>query len=123
MRILERHGIVTAKTGYEEIRRLIEDALGKAEAAALLVETPGSDPRHPPSRMSRRSTRSLQLARLSPVRVDARTHLAQHYNELHALIVRAGNQFCRATPDCAGCPLKIYLPPADGATAGIASES
>lgn len=34
----------------------------------------------------------------------------EHYNEFHALIVRAGNQFCRKTPKCEGCPLACYLP-------------
>jgi endonuclease-3 related protein len=106
-RILERHGIITAKTGYEEIRRLIEEVLSSAEAAALPPPRAGSNPRHAPSRMSRRT----------------RTPPAQHYNELHALIVRTGNQFCRVAPDCAGCPLKNYLPLLDGATAGIAPES
>ena len=93
-RILERHGLAAPKTGYEEIRQLIEKTLSSAEAAALLVTETGVDPRHPSSRMSR----------------AARTELAQHYNELHALIVRIGNQFCRATPNCEGCPLKIFLP-------------
>jgi endonuclease-3 related protein len=109
-RILERHGLAAPKTGYEEIRQLIEKTLSSAEAAALLVTEAGAgvprarrscarwgggaDPRHPSSRMSR----------------AARTELAQHYNELHALIVRIGNQFCRATPNCEGCPLKIFLP-------------
>ena len=94
-RILERHGMITSKTGYEEIRQLMEKILSSAEAAALLVPQVGADPRHPISRMSR----------------AARSELAQHYNELHALIVRIGNQYCRATPNCEGCPLKIFLPP------------
>jgi endonuclease-3 related protein len=105
-RILERHGIITAKTGYEEIRRLIEEAVSNAESESLLVE-PGADPRHPASRMSRAT----------------RSELAQHYNELHALIVRVGNQLCRATPDCEGCPLKFFLPRHHGATARTAPES
>lgn len=33
-----------------------------------------------------------------------------HYNEFHALIVRTGNQFCRKTPKCEGCPLQCLLP-------------
>jgi endonuclease-3 related protein len=93
-RVLERHGLAGPKTSYEEIRQLIEKTLSSAEAGALLVAQAGADPRHPVSRMSR----------------AARTELAQHYNELHALIVRIGNQFCRATPNCEGCPLKIFLP-------------
>lgn len=106
-RILERHAIVSPRAGYGEIRGLIESAINGAEAADLLAHRPGTSPRHPPSRISR----------------QPRSHLAQHYNELHALIVRTGNQFCRATPNCAGCPLKNYLPPRAGATAGIAPES
>lgn len=106
-RIFERHGIITSKTSYEEIRQLIEGALSQGEAGALLVQAPGSDPRHPRSRMSCMS----------------RGELAQHYNEFHALIVRVGNQLCRATPDCAGCPLKNYLPNPAGATARKAPES
>jgi endonuclease-3 related protein len=105
-RILERHGIIAAKTGYEEIRSLVEQALSNAEAGSLRVKQ-GSDPRHPVSRMSR----------------AARGALAQHYNELHALIVRVGNQLCRATPDCEGCPLKNFLPRHGGATAQTAPES
>src|SRR5262249_27014410 len=81
-RLLERHGIITAKTGYEEIRALIESALSNAEAGALAAEPPGADrlprsgknsqpggpgPRHPASRMSR----------------APRSALAQHYNDLH----------------------------------------
>ena len=35
---------------------------------------------------------------------------AQLFNEFHALIVAVGNQHCRATPRCEGCPLQDYLP-------------
>ena len=54
----------------------------------------GNDPRHPVSRISS----------------AARSELAQHYNELHALIVRVGNQYCRKTAKCEECPLKEFLP-------------
>lgn len=94
-RILERHGLITTKTKYEEIRALMEDALTSADAAQLLPETCGNDPRHPVSRMSRRGSRS---------------DLAQHYNEFHALIVRVGNQYCRSKAKCEECPLKEFLP-------------
>jgi endonuclease III related protein len=92
-RILERHGIITSKTGYEEIRRLIEEAISGSTLESLEVSQPEAQPRHPVSRMS----------------ANQRSHLAQHYNELHALIVRAGNQFCRNTARCEGCPLQKYL--------------
>lgn len=92
-RIFERHGIVSSKVRYDEIRLLIEDAVSHAEREQLEFQELGSDPRHPASRMSRMS----------------RTELAQHYNELHALIVRAGNLYCRSTPKCEGCPLQKFL--------------
>ena len=92
-RIFERHGIISQKTRYEEIRLLVETALSGARFEQLTTSDAGSDPRHPVSRMSRMS----------------RSELAQHYNELHALIVRAGNLYCRSTPKCEGCPLEIFL--------------
>lgn len=92
-RIFERHGITAPKARYDDIRLLIEDALTRAAPEQLEFQELGSDPRHPVSRMSRMS----------------RNELAQHYNELHALIVRAGNLYCRSTPKCEGCPLQKFL--------------
>ena len=92
-RIFERHGITTPKARYDDIRLLIEDALTCAAPEQLKFQELGSDPRHPVSPMSRMS----------------RTELAQHYNELHALIVRTGNLYCRSTPKCEGCPLQKFL--------------
>jgi endonuclease-3 related protein len=92
-RILERHGMIDHKAKYEDIRQLLETALSGANSAQLDLEKHGADPRHPVSRMSRAS----------------RSDLAQHYNELHALIVRVGNQHCRSTPKCEACPLRNFL--------------
>lgn len=92
-RILERHGIIDSRTGYEEIRTLIEEAISSSRLESLTVVNPGAQPRHPASRLSARE----------------RSPLAQHYNELHALIVRAGNEYCRKQPECEGCPLKFFL--------------
>lgn len=100
-RILERHEIINAKTGYEEIRALIEQEISNAEAESLTVSRPGAEPRHPISRMS----------------AMRRGHLAQHYNELHALIVRTGVEYCRKTPQCNGCPLSRFLPEKQKSTA------
>ena len=93
-RILERHRIISRKTGYEEIRRLAETAIAGAEPELLKVLEHGAEPRHPASRIS-----SMR-----------RDHLARHYNEFHALIVRTGNEFCRTIPRCEGCPLRQFLP-------------
>jgi endonuclease III related protein len=106
-RVLLRHGIIHEKTGYEEIRAMIEHAISNSEAESLVVKSPVSDPRHSVSRMSS----------------SARTELAQHYNELHALIVRVGNHYCRAKPICEGCPLQLFLKTVHGATAQGAPES
>jgi endonuclease-3 related protein len=100
-RVLLRHGIIGHKTSYEEIRAMIEHAIGSSAAESLIVKESVSDPRHPVSRMSS----------------SARSELAQHYNELHALIVRVGNHYCRAKAICEGCPLQLFLKAVYGATA------
>ena len=106
-RVLLRHGIIREKTSYEEIRAMIEHAISSSGAESLVAKNLVSDPRHPVSRISS----------------AARTELAQHYNELHALIVRVGNHYCRAKPICEGCPLQTFLKTPNGATAQGAPES
>src|ERR1051325_6328075 len=106
-RILLRHGIIDEKTSYEEIRAMIEQAISNSAAESLTVKNAFSDPRHPVSRMSS----------------SARSELAQHYNELHALIVRVGNHYCRTKPICEGCPLQKFLKNGCGATVDGALES
>jgi endonuclease III related protein len=100
-RILERHGIIHGKTKYEEIRAHMEQAITNAKNESLAVRAPGSSPRHDVSRMSSAS----------------RSELAQHYNELHALIVRVGNRHCRTKANCEGCPLQNFLNIQSGTTA------
>ena len=106
-RVLLRHDIIGEKTGYEEIRAMIERAISSSGAEYLIVKQSGSDPRHPVSRMSS----------------SARSELVQHYSELHALIVRVGNHYCRAKPICEGCPLQTFLKTCNGATGQGAPES
>src|SRR5579872_1353264 len=112
-RLTARHGIISEKAGYEEIRRLFEQALTRAEH----IEFPGVDARgymvpvrravdarpgvaggsaaHRPSRMS--------LAKRAP--------LAQVFNEMHGLIVSAGKQYClKSKAQCGQCPLGPLLP-------------
>lgn len=93
-RILERHGVIDAKTGYEEIRALVEQEIGRAKSGSLTVARCGTNPRHPVSRVS----------------AGQRGELVQHYNEFHALIVRTGVEYCRKAPRCEGCPLRTFLP-------------
>jgi endonuclease-3 related protein len=100
-RIFERHQIIPAKSKYEEMRSLAERTLEAGSPDSLRAELSGAgsthhSPRHPVLPMSRM----------------ARSNLARHYSELHALIVRAGNEYCRATPRCEECPLRAFLPAA-----------
>jgi len=92
-RILERHGIIGPKASYEEIRSLIEAGISSQKPELLKVVRPGTDPGHPVSRISAAS----------------RGQLTQHFNEFHAVIVRAGKQYCRSTAQCEGCPLQKFL--------------
>jgi len=52
-RVLERHGIIGPKAGYDEIRVLVEQAIGVAKSELLTALRHGAEPRHPASRMSR----------------------------------------------------------------------
>lgn len=93
-RILERHGLVGSKASYEEIRAMFEDALEECAEP----EERGCVPRHPKSRMSSAK----------------RSERAQRFNEMHALIVRVGNQWCRKSEaECEECPLARFLPASD----------
>src|SRR5262249_17545439 len=98
-RVFERHAVTSPKTDYEDIRSLVEGALTKA-SGTIVLQGPGSDPRHP---LSPRHAESKMSGM-------ARGELVQHYNELHALIVRAGNQYCRKKAKCDECPLRRFLP-------------
>jgi len=92
-RILERHGMIGPKAGYEEIRSLIEAGFSSQKPELLKVFRAGADPGHSVSRIS----------------AGSRSELAQHFNEFHAVIVRAGKQYCRSTAQCEGCPLQRFL--------------
>ena len=101
-RILERHGMLSNKSSYEEIHQLFERSLAPladarptpVKSAATLEEVyRGSF--HSPSAMS----------------TATRTPLAQIYNEMHALIVGVGKHYCKkAKEECDRCPLKLFLP-------------
>ncbi len=105
-RILGRHGILPERAAYDPIRNLMEEALrplastGWHSSAAERDKSPStaaSGSSHPPSTMS--------LAK--------RTGLVQIYNEMHALFVGVGKNYClKNAPRCDICPLRKYLPPA-----------
>jgi endonuclease-3 related protein len=102
-RILDRHGIVPAKTDYEQIRHLfqisLEPVATNQEGGAAGIREPLDagirGAAHPPSAMS----------------TEHRTALVQVYNEMHGLIVGVGKSYCRKSkPSCDACPLEKFLP-------------
>jgi len=103
-RIVERHGLASAKMTYDEIREMFEEALGPSPkelltpgplAADLADNSLGSS--HPPSRMS----------------TAQRTSTIQVFNEMHGLIVGVGKHYCKKSqPACEQCPLRKFLPAA-----------
>jgi endonuclease III related protein len=103
-RILGLHGVLPKDASYESIRAVVEASLaplsrtqrdeapeiGNWEAES---KPPGAS--HHPSPMS--------LAKRSP--------LAQAYNDMHALMVGVGKNYClKSDPHCQTCPLQRFLP-------------
>ena len=90
-RILDRHGILAPDASYDEIRQSFERALRQASDPRQT----GAHPRHPVSRMS--------AASISPT--------TRRYNQMHALLVAVGHQYCRKSEArCEQCPLAPFLP-------------
>lgn len=97
-RILERHGLVLPDAGYEEIRRMVENALvefpelnSPSGNEGMRVKLPTV---HPPSVMSQ----------------WPKSQRAQRFNEMHALLVQVGKLHChRKRALCEECPLRWDL--------------
>ena len=106
-RVLERHGLISPKAKYDEIRQLCQRALkgvAKDGTSQAVEANPlsGSPPaatnsgpkRHLPSRMSRAK----------------RPADTQIYNEMHGLIVQAAKRYClKSKALCEECPLGPFL--------------
>ena len=98
-RILERHGLISPRASYEEIRQVFEKSLLPLadEPLEALLDPAAIGPRgssHPPSRMS----------------TARRTAAVQVFNEMHGLIVGVGKNYCKKSqPECEQCPLRKFL--------------
>lgn len=93
-RILDRHGLISAKARYEEIRQLVEQAFSE--------ETPRvhDQPLISPLPGRRRHKFVIRKASAS----------AQAFDEFHALLVQAAKHHClKAKAQCSGCPLERFL--------------
>jgi endonuclease-3 related protein len=102
-RIIERHGIMSGNSDYEDIRVFFERSLASLanepeQSERFGFQSEGLEFRgafHPPSAMS----------------TAPRSPLAQVYNEMHGLIVGIGKHYCgKSQPKCDGCPLQPFLP-------------
>lgn len=104
-RILERHQLIQAKAGYDQIRQLFERALAPVTEVSLDPNLASPKPRavavgprgscHAPSPMS----------------TAVRTPAVQVFNEMHGLIVGVGKNYCKKSqPSCEQCPLQKFLP-------------
>lgn len=95
-RVLQRHEAITPRATYDDVRRLVEEAL-RDEAALAGGEADCREvrpPAHPPSAMS----------------LASRSTLAQVFNEMHGLFVQLGKHYCsKSDPDCESCPLNTML--------------
>ena len=99
--ILARHRLFREKVGYEEICDLFERSLRPVVGQESL-ETGNSKP----------ETRLLRACHHpSPMSLARRTPLVQVYNDMHALIVGVGKNYClKSQHRCDLCPLQTFLP-------------
>jgi endonuclease III related protein len=102
-RILTRHSILPESAGYEDIRKLFEQAL-KPLAQQQHTAPSGLRPAME-SGIPGGTHRPSAMSSAPP------TALIQVYNEMHGLIVGAGKHYCKKSQaQCDGCPLQPLLP-------------
>ena len=107
-RILERHGLATPATKYEEIRERFQSALGEAAFMGQCREDMDAFASGRRRRTGKPDGSCHEPSRASTMR---RTELAQVFNEMHGLIVGVGKNYCsKRNPKCDSCPLGPLLP-------------
>jgi endonuclease III related protein len=94
-RVFERHGLVTAKARYEDIRQLVERAFQSA--------LPPDSDQPPTSPLPDRRRHKFLIRRAAPA--------ARVFDEFHALLVQTAKHHClKASAKCSACPLERFLP-------------
>jgi endonuclease-3 related protein len=140
-RILERHELIPAKADYDDIRQLFERALTPvaeearapgltAERVELAAPAPrgavendrftASLKRCPDTRSTDTNQTFSVSGRAGPrgsshppslMSTAARPPAAQVFNEMHALLVGVGKNYCKTSQsECEHCPLQRFLP-------------
>jgi endonuclease-3 related protein len=131
-RVFDRHALLPANAPYEDIRALFEKAFRSSDVARLQQQGAPSSAQ-PTTRLALRPEVATQepeagLA-IDPDNFERekalfgaahepsyasemlRSPRAQAFNEMHAMIVGIGKNYCLKTaPLCEVCPLKKYLP-------------
>jgi endonuclease-3 related protein len=93
-RIFERHGLITAKTRYEDLRQLVQQAFHQ--------DLPAGWDQPPASPLAGRRRHKFAIRRA--------TSVARAFDEFHALLVQTAKHHClKAKARCAGCPLERFL--------------
>jgi len=94
-RVFERHGLITAKARYGEIRELVEQAFA--------ADLPPSLDLPPASPLPDRRRHKFLTRQVAPV--------AGVFDEFHALLVQTAKHHClKAKANCKACPLEEFLP-------------
>lgn len=94
-RVFSRHRLIRPKASYDEIRQLVESAL-----TGVALPDRGSAPNQ--GNRGAAHAASVVSATSRPARV-------QVLNEMHALIVGVGKDFClKSEARCEGCPLEQF---------------
>lgn len=107
-RILERHGLASPKTTYEEIREIFQAAL---RDEAFLSRCRADVDHFISGRIVRTGKPEGSCHDPSRASTMRRTELAQVFNEMHGLIVGVGKNYClKREPKCETCPLAPLLP-------------
>lgn len=107
-RILERHGLATPKTSYEEIRELFQSALRDKE---FVSECRCSIQGFATGRLTRIGKPEGSCHEPSRASNMRRSEQTQIFNEMHGLIVGVGKNYCtNRNPKCDICPLGPLLP-------------
>ena len=89
-RVFLRHHLIDDDAAYEDIRTLVERALGGDGRRKAGSGDPGLNP---------------------GLNIEAQRNSARHFNEMHALLVRVGKDHCyKSAPNCDRCPLRKLLP-------------
>jgi len=107
-RILERHGMISAKSSYDDIRDMFQAALRDDE---FLGRCRADSADFAAGRLIRRDRPAGSCHDPSRASTMKRSELAQVFNEMHGLIVGVGKNYCsNRDPKCETCPLGPLLP-------------